>query len=65
MNEIIEKIKGNKDSDFFHALLIGFLAGIAVGFIASPVKNGITIGSYNGCNNRISDSNHVNKDKKN
>ncbi|MGN0677121.1 MAG: hypothetical protein ACI4K5_05190 [Ruminococcus sp.] len=65
MNEIIEKVKENKKIDFFIALLIGFLAGIAVGLIVSPVKNGIAIGSYNGCNNRISDSNHVNKDKKN
>lgn len=64
MNEIIEKIKANNKIDFFIALLIGFLVGTAVGFILSPVKNGIAIGSYNGCNNRISDSNHVNKDKK-
>ncbi len=64
MNEIIEKVKENKGTDFFLALLMGFLAGMAVGVILSPIKNGISIGSYNGCYNRISDTNHVNKDKK-
>ncbi len=64
MNEIIEKVKENKGTDFFLAFLMGFLAGIAVGVILSPIRNGISIGSYNGCYNRISDTNHVNKDKK-
>lgn len=61
MNEIIKKVKENKSADFLNALLIGFLIGTAVGFIFSPVKNGIAIGSYNGCNNKIYDKN---KDKK-
>jgi len=64
MNEIIEKVKENKGTDFFLALFIGFLAGMAIGVIISPVKNGISIGSYNVSYNRISDTNHVNKEKK-
>lgn len=52
-------MKVNLSNSAFIALLIGFLAGIIIGLIASPVKNGIAIGSYNGCGNRISNSNKI------
>lgn len=63
MMKIMDKLEENSSNPVFLALLVGFFAGIVIGFIASPVKRGIAIGSYNGCNNRISDSNKVNKDK--
>lgn len=59
--KIIEKIKDNCPSEILFLSLICFMAGIAVGLLVSPVKNGITIGSYNGCNNRITDSNKTKK----
>ena len=54
----IEKFKQEKGEKAFLYMLIGFLAGIIVGFIASPVKNGIAIGSYNGANNKFKNSNN-------
>ncbi len=32
-------------------LLVGVFFGIVVGILLAPVKNGVTIGSYNGNNN--------------
>ncbi len=46
-------------------LFIGFLAGVVVGFLFSPIKRGITIGSYNGANNKFVDSNNITKKVKN
>ena len=37
-------------------LLVGFFFGTVVGIFASPAKNGITIGSYNGNNSKGKDS---------
>ncbi|MCC8069701.1 MAG: hypothetical protein LIO71_08125 [Ruminococcus sp.] len=37
----------------YFPLLITFLMGIAIGFLISPVKKGISIFSYNGNNNGI------------
>ncbi|WP_295069445.1 hypothetical protein [Ruminococcus sp.] len=54
----IEQFKEEKGEKAFLYMLIGFLAGIVVGFIASPVKNGIAIGSYNGANNKFKNSNN-------
>lgn len=59
--KIIEKIKESRSSDVLFFALICFWAGVAVGLLASPAKNGITIGSYNGCNNSIKDSNKTKK----
>lgn len=59
--KIINKIKENYSAEVMLLAIISFLAGVAVGFIVSPVKKGITIGCYNGCNNRITDSNKVDK----
>lgn len=55
--KLFDKIKENYSSDTLFLAFICFLAGAAFGFIASPVKNGIVIGSYNGYKNRITDSN--------
>jgi hypothetical protein len=56
--ESIEQFKEKNGEKAFLFILIGFLAGIIVGFIASPVKNGIAIGSYNGANNKFKNSNN-------
>lgn len=61
--KIIEKIKQNYSAEVMLLTISGFLAGVIVGIIISPVKNGIAIGSYNGSGNKISDSNKVNEDK--
>lgn len=61
--KIIEKIKESHSSDVLFFALICFWAGVAVGLLASPAKNGIAIaiGSYNGCNNSIKDSSKTKK----
>ena len=56
--ESTAQFKENKGEKAFFYMLIGFLAGIIVGFIASPIKNGIAIGSYNGANNKFKNSNN-------
>lgn len=41
------------------------MLGIILGFIFSPIKKGISIGSKNGCNNHHNGcKNHVDADKK-
>lgn len=40
---------------------ICFIAGLTAGFLISPAKNGMIIGSYNGCNNKVVDSNKTKK----
>lgn len=62
--KITEKIKEKYSLEVMLLTLVSFLAGLAVGFLISPAKNGITFGSYNGCNNKITDSNKVNKSVK-
>lgn len=59
--KIIEKYKENCPSEILFLSLLCFMAGVAVGLLISPAKNGITIGSNNGCNNRITDSNKTKK----
>lgn len=54
--KIIEKIKENYSSDVLFLALICFWIGVAFGLLASPAKNGITIGSYNGSNNSVKDN---------
>lgn len=61
--KITEKIKEDYSAEVMLLVIMSFFAGLIVGFITSPVKKGIAIGSYNGCNNRITDSNKVSKDK--
>lgn len=60
MNKLIAKVQEDKT---VLLCLLCFLAGLALGFIISPAKKGIIVGSYNGCNNKVIDSNKVNKGK--
>lgn len=59
--KIIEKFKENYSSDMLFLSLLCFMAGLAVGLLISPAKNGIAIGSYNGSNNSVKDSNKTKK----
>ncbi|MDE6021669.1 MAG: hypothetical protein K2H01_11830 [Ruminococcus sp.] len=61
--KVFEKIKDSYSAEAIILAAVSLLAGLTIGFVISPVKNGITIGSYNGCNNRVIDSNKVNKEK--
>lgn len=45
--KLVDKIKERTSDSFSAALLVGFLSGIVVGFILSPIKKGISIGSNN------------------
>lgn len=45
--DIIETIKECPNSPIYLALLIGFLFGVIIGFLMSPVRNGIAIASNN------------------
>lgn len=45
--DMIDKIRNNENSPIYLALLIGFLTGLVVGFMISPIKKGIQIGSEN------------------
>lgn len=59
---LIEKIKQNENSPIYLAFTLGTLLGIIIGFLASPIKKGMTIGSYNnienneGCGGKDEDS---------
>lgn len=44
---LIDRIKQNKNSPVYLAFTLGILTGTIIGFLASPIKKGITIGSYN------------------
>ena len=44
---LIEKIKQNENAPIYLAFTLGILTGTIIGFLASPVKAGITIGSNN------------------
>ncbi len=48
---LIEKIKQNENSPIYLAFTLGTLLGIIIGFLASPIKQGMTIGSYNNIEN--------------
>lgn len=61
--KIIHNIKENYSAEVMFLTIASFLAGVVAAIIILPVKNGIAIGSYNGCNNRITDSNKDSKDK--
>lgn len=43
-------------------LLVGLFFGIIVGIFLAPVKNGVTIGSYNGNNSRKDDDEEFHED---
>ena len=60
--KFIEKIKENYSSEMLIIAFLCLIAGIIIGFFIAPAKNGIILGSYNGCNNHIEDSNKVAKD---
>ncbi|MCC8136272.1 MAG: hypothetical protein LIO40_06350 [Ruminococcus sp.] len=59
--KILDKMKESCSADAVRLVLVSFFIGLIVGFIISPVKNGIAIGSYNGCGNRITDSNKIDR----
>ncbi|MCM1133669.1 MAG: hypothetical protein NC340_09395 [Ruminococcus flavefaciens] len=46
--KFIDKMKENCSAEVMILAFVCFLAGLTAGFIASPAKNGVTIGSYNG-----------------
>lgn len=48
---LIEKIKQNENSPIYLAFTLGALLGIIIGFLASPIKQGMTIGSNNNIEN--------------
>lgn len=54
--KICEKIKENYSTESLILALVCILTGIAFGILVSPVKNGITVGSYNGCNNQVTNN---------
>lgn len=61
--KFIEKIKDNLSPEVIIIAFICLIAGIITGFFIAPAKNGIILGSYNGCNNHIEDSNKVSNTK--
>ncbi len=56
MENLTAKVQENKT---VLLCLVCFLAGLALGFVISPAKNGIVVGSYNGSNNKVTDSNKL------
>ncbi len=57
--DLIKKLDLENKEKIVLYLIIGFLSGLILGFIFSPIKNGIAIGSYNGANNKFVDSNNT------
>ena len=57
--EYIKKFKEENGEKVFLYVVIAFLAGIIIGFIFSPIKKGIAVGSHNGSNNKFKNSNNV------
>lgn len=48
---LIDKIKQNENTPIYLAFTLGILTGTIIGFLASPVKAGVTIGSNNNIEN--------------
>lgn len=44
---LAEKIKQNENSPLYLIYMIVFLVGVIAGFLISPVKQGISVGSHN------------------
>lgn len=61
--KIIDKIKENYSVEELLFAFVCCITGIILGLLISPVKKGIAVGSYNGCNNKIIDSNKTEKIK--
>ncbi len=57
--EYIKKFKEENGEKVFLYVLVAFLAGVIIGFMFSPIKKGIAVGSHNGSNNKFVDSNNV------
>ena len=57
--EYIKKFKEENGETVFLYVLVAFLSGIIIGFLFSPIKKGIAVGSHNGSNNKFVDSNNV------
>ena len=60
MNKFNEDVRSSNTAVWLFAFC-SFLLGIVLGFLFSPVKNGIAVGSYNGSYNEFNDSNNVNR----
>ncbi|MBQ7003859.1 MAG: hypothetical protein IJN57_07850 [Oscillospiraceae bacterium] len=58
---LIDKIKKNENTPIYLAFTLGILTGTIIGFLASPIKAGITIGS----NNNIENNEGCGTDEKN
>lgn len=58
--KLINQIKENYSSEVMLLSVVCFLAGAILGILVSPVKKGIAIGSYNGCNNNVRNLKHCN-----
>lgn len=44
---IVEKVKACPNAELNMLLLIVFLVGVIIGFLASPIKSGVTLASNN------------------
>ena len=63
MNTITNFIE-EKDNNTLLCVIAAFLAGLVVGFVISPVKKGINIGSCNGAYNSVDESFKADRKKK-
>ncbi len=59
MSQIKSFIEEQEEKTLLY-ILTAFLAGLVIGMLLSPLKNGIAVGSYNGSYNEFTDSNNVN-----
>ncbi len=49
--DIVEKLKQNENTPIYLAFTLGILTGTIIGFLVSPIKAGVTIGSNNNIEN--------------
>lgn len=59
--EYIRRFREENGENVLLCMIIAFLAGLVIGLLVSPVRNGIAVGSYNGSYNEFNDSNNVNR----
>jgi len=50
--KLTDKIKENYSSEVMLLSIVCFLAGVVAGILLAPVKKGLMVGCYNGCNNK-------------
>ncbi|MDE5583868.1 MAG: hypothetical protein K2J08_09200 [Ruminococcus sp.] len=58
--KLTDKIKENYSSEVMLLSVVCFLIGFVAGILLAPVKKGFAIGSYNGCNNDVSNYKNCN-----